>query len=179
MHMTIIRTLTLVGSFALAGGLIAPLCAVQADSPDISRLLADARQRAVQLQHDSEQMATFTRSKVSWHSYATQLTAVKEHINQTGKIVADLQAVRDQGAPWQQTAIDRVYPMLKELAANTETTINTLNDHQGRVHMQPFQDYVQANAEMATDLAKVIGDFVDYGNAKGKAERLAAKLEID
>ncbi len=53
---------------------------------------------------------------------------------------------------WQQTAIDRIQSIFTELASNTEATIKTLIDHQGRVSMKPFQDYVQANSETATDL---------------------------
>lgn len=173
------KTFILIGGVALISGLATTLWAKQTDSPGINKLLADAKQQAAELQHDSDQMATFTRSNVTWHSYATQLHAIREHINATGRVLADLNAARSSGSAWQQTAIDRVQPILKELASNTETTIKMLNDHQGRVHMKPFQDYVQANSEMATDLSKVIADFVDYGNAKAKTERLAAKLEIE
>lgn len=177
--MTTSKTLRLIGSVVLISGMVTTLGATQTDSSEINKLLSDAKQQAIELQRDSGQIATFTRSNVTWQGYATQLHAIREHINATGRIVADLNAARSKGSPWQQTAIDRIQPLLKELAGNTETTIKMLNNHQGRVHMKPFQDYVQANYEMATDLTKVIADFVDYGNAKAKFERLAAKLEID
>ena len=36
---------------------------------------------------------------------------------------------------------------------------------------------MKANYEMATDLEELIRDFVNYGEAKQKLERLGAKLE--
>lgn len=153
-------------------------CAGKGDSEDINQLLSQVNDHAIQFHADSEKMAAFTRSNMSWESYATQINSVKEHINSAGKFLAKLSAERENGSPWQQIAIDRINPVMKELASNTETVINTLNKNQRRVHMPEFQDYVRTNADLATELSHMISDFVDYGNTKVKLERLAAKLEI-
>jgi hypothetical protein len=42
--------------------------------------------------------------------------------------------------------------------------------------MDEYKDYLEANADYATDLAAMIADFVDYGRTKQRLERLAAKL---
>ena len=160
----------LTSSTALAG---------KGDSIDINRLLGDANDEAIQLRADAEMMASFTRSNLTWETYATQLSMIKEHVNKTGKIVASLTAERANGTPWQQTAIDRIHPLLREMAANTESVISYLDKNHTRIHMKSFQDYVQANADAATQLSQVIGDFTDYGNTKSKLEWLAAKLELD
>ena len=153
--------------------------AATGDSPEITRLLAEVNDQAIQFRADSDKMAAFTRSNISADSYAQQLQTIKEHVNAAGKAVAKLNEQRADGSPWQQTAIDRLNPMFRELVTNTETVINALNKNRSRVHMKEFQDYVQANADVSADLARVISDFVDYGNAKTKLERLAAKLEIE
>ena len=80
--------------------------------------------------------------------------------------------------PWQQAAIKRIEPALKELAANTEATIKHLTENQGKVHFPAFKDYVKANYELATDMETMIRDFVSYGEAKEKFENLGEKLEI-
>ena len=41
-----------------------------------------------------------------------------------------------------------------------------------------MKDYYEANADYSTDLAKMIADFVDYGQTKDRLERLQSKLEI-
>jgi hypothetical protein len=148
------------------------------NSPKITALLAEAKAEAVELKDDSTDMESFTRSSLSWESYAHKVEMIKGHVNKTGKLLAKLQAEESNGSAWQQTAIRRIEPLLKELAANTEKTINYLNENKTKIHFTDFKDYVQMNCELATDLEELVRDFVNYGEAKQKLERLAEKLEI-
>src|SRR5689334_13656471 len=92
------KTFTLIGSVALLSGLATTVWAKQPDSPEVNKLLGNAKQQAAELQHDSDRMATFTRSNVTWHSYGTQLQAIREHINATGRVLADLNAAHGNGS---------------------------------------------------------------------------------
>lgn len=123
-------------------------------------------------------METFTRSKLSWQSHAQQLSLIKEHVNKCGEVVQTLNDAKGEGSPWQQTAIERVTPLLSEMAKNIEGTIEHLNNNQSRVHLAPFKDYVVANYDLANQLAALINDFVDYGKSKDKFENLGDKLEV-
>jgi hypothetical protein len=172
-----LTTLTLL----VAGYLVIP-STLKATEPGasakIAKLLVDAKAEAVQLKDDSADMESFTKSKLRWESYARKIEMIKEHVNNTGKLLAKLQEAEATGSPWQQTAIKRIEPLLKELAANTETTINHLNQNKAKIHFTEFKDYVKANYELATDLEALIRDFVNYGEAKEKIERLGKKLEV-
>lgn len=148
------------------------------DSAHISQLLADAKAEAVELKNDSADMESFTRSKLSWESYASKVEMIKGHVNNTGKLLTKLKDAEATGAAWQQTAIKRIEPLLKELAANTEATINNLNENKTKVHFTEFKDYVKANFELATDFEALIRDFVNYGEAKEKVDHLGGKLEV-
>ena len=57
-------------------------------------------------------------------------------------------------------------------------TINHLNDNPSQVHMQAYRDYVKANCELTSGIAEMIDDFVNYDEAKSKAESLEQKLEL-
>ncbi|HYM11387.1 MAG TPA: hypothetical protein VEU62_11680 [Bryobacterales bacterium] len=149
------------------------------DSVQISKLLADAKTESVELKHDALEMESFTRSKLSWESHATAITRIKGHINKVGELVTQLNDARHAGSPWQQDAIDRITPLLRELAANTESTIEHLNNNRNRLHTTEYKNYVVANYDLASDLAALIGDFVDYGKAKEKFETLQQKLETN
>jgi hypothetical protein len=165
----------------VAGYLIIPAtmkAAEPADAAHVTQLLADAKAEAAELKHDSGDMESFTKSKLSWESYASKVEMIKEHVNKTGKLLAKLQEVEATGSPWQQAAIKQIDPLLRELAANTETTINHLNENKAKIHFTEFKDYVKANYELATDLDALIRDFVNYGEAKQKYERLGKRLEI-
>jgi hypothetical protein len=78
---------------------------------------------------------------------------IKDHINQAGGLVIELAARRTKASAWQQAAIDRVTPLLRELASNTEATIEHLDKNQSRLHRPELQEYAKANYELATRLA--------------------------
>jgi hypothetical protein len=163
----------------VAGYLVVPATATETgDAPEITKLLSDAKAEAVELKYDSEAMESFTKSRLSWETYATQVERIKEHVNKTGKLLTKLKDVEAVGSPWQRTAINRIEPLLRELADNMEATINHLNQNQSKVHFTDFKDYVKANCELATDLEALIRDFVNYGEAQEKFERLKLELEI-
>lgn len=148
------------------------------DSAQITILLADAKAEAVELKSDAEDLDSFAKSRLSWESHARKIEMIKEHVNNTGKILAKLKDAESSGAPWQQTAVQRIEPLLKELAANTETTINYLNENRSKIHFTEFKDYLKANYELATDLEALIRDFVKYGEAKETFERLERKVKV-
>jgi hypothetical protein len=164
----------LVGGFLM----LPVLQAATTDSTEINSLLADAKAQALQLESDSAQLDSFTRSKASWESYASQLQMIRAHVNSIGKLYANMTAAKHEGSSWQQQAIDRIGPLLKEMANNTSTVIDHLNKNQDRVHTPRFQDYVKANYDLSSSLTSLISDFVEYGNAKRTIEHLSEKLEI-
>ena len=148
------------------------------DSEQFLKILSDAKNEALVLQKDAAELNTFTQSGVSWQSYADQLGQIKTHVNNVASIVQELSDLRIIASPWQRIAIDRVNPLLKELASNTQSTITKLNNNPGRVHMAPYKEYVAAHYDLATEMASMIGDFVEYGKTKAKFEALTRKLEL-
>jgi hypothetical protein len=145
------------------------------DSAQASKLLQDAKTSAAQLARDTDQMMTFARSKVSWQTHAGQITLIKEHVNNSGKILADLHNARDGAEPSQQEAIDKITPILQQLASNTESIINNLNTTK-TTWSPEFQGYLKSSSELANDLSKLIGDYLDYESAKSRTQGLGQKL---
>jgi hypothetical protein len=66
---------------------------------------------------------------------------------------------------------------LKELASNVTSTIEHLNQKPKLLQTGPYVDYAAANDEMASHLAELVSDYVEYGKSKAKSEELATKLE--
>jgi len=77
-----------------------------------------------------------------------------------------------------KTAIDRIVPYLDELEGYTSAVIERINDKPSRFLTADYKDFLEANADYATDLAAMIGEFVDYGKTRDRMERLGTKLEI-
>jgi hypothetical protein len=182
------RSLKWAGASALfAGGILmafsfAPtlLAAEQAgfkDSEQVSKLLAETKTTAVQLKSDALTMESFRRMNVSAQSHATAINQIKADINELGKQVAKLKGLEYEASPWQTAAIERIYPYLDELSGYTTAAIERLSGD--RTHtLADYDDYLQANADNATNLAAMLGEFVDFGNARVKAEQLSGRLEV-
>ncbi len=141
--------------------------AAYGDSAQVSKLLQQAKTSADQLQRDTENMESFTRSKVGWQSHAMQINTVKEHVNKIGTVLADLHDARDGADPWQQDAIDGITPLMHQLADHTTSIIEHLNDKNQTWHPE-YREYLQTNHELAADVSKMISDYMNYGKARAR-----------
>jgi hypothetical protein len=162
-------------------GFFANSPAMKADVPDseqVNKLLSDAKTQAFELKEDAATMETYSRSNLSWESHAAAIIQMKEHVNEAGRQLKKLEDIRGTASPWHATAIERIRPLLKQLASDTEAVIERVNSSRGRIHTGDYKEYLEANADSAEDLAQLIADFVDYGKTKDKLERLTDKLEL-
>jgi hypothetical protein len=147
------------------------------DSPEVSDLLAQAKSDAVQLRDDADVMRQYGMSQLSWESHAGRITMIKEHINDLGKVLRQMDERREWASSWQQKAIDQVTPLASEMASSIEATIDHLNKNKHRVRMPQLKEYLSANYELSSSLSKLIGDYVSYGKSKAAYERLGSELE--
>ncbi|HXJ96022.1 MAG TPA: hypothetical protein VMT20_24550 [Terriglobia bacterium] len=148
-------------------------------SEQVSKLFSDVKAEAHQLERDAEDLHGYARSSLSWESHTAKLDMIREHVNKTGRLLTELNDARDTAAPWQQKAIDEINPLLKELADNTEATINHLNDNKGHLNVGPeFGEFVTANYDLAKELTALITDYVDYGKHEAEFQRLQGKLQV-
>jgi hypothetical protein len=164
---------------AVAGFLFASSAVKAAEAQDsepVSHMLSDAKTMSYQLKEDAVEMETFTRQTLSWQSHAAAIARIREHANALGKQAQKLKEARNVASPWQKTAIDRVGPYLDELTGYITAAIEHINEKQHT--LAEYNDYLEANADYASDLANMIANFVDYGKARQRLDRLGAKLEV-
>ena len=152
------------------------LAQTSAAAPDLAALFQQARTVAFQLSRDAAIMESYTRSNVSWKSHGTQITRIREHINNAGSILSQMQAARADAQPWHQDAIDAITPTLKQLAANTEAIISHLNENPGRLRNPTYMEYLRSNAQSASALSSAVRNVVEYDNTRTRMEELQAKL---
>ena len=148
------------------------------DSVAITDLLHEARSHAALVQDDAATLESYTRSNISWQSHSRHLQRMKNHANDLMADFNKLQTLRAEGSPWQQEAIDRIDPLLREMANHLTNTIEHLNKNQSKVHMPEYKDYVRANYDVMTRAHDAISDFVEYGEARTTADDLEQKLEL-
>jgi len=152
--------------------------APQEDNKEITQLLEDIKGQAADLNRDSDELESFTRSDMSWESHADELDRIKERINAIGKTISRLQNLRSSASPWQREAIDRIIPVAQKLASNTTAAIQHLNKDPLKIHDPQYEQYLKSNAEAASNLAALVKDFVEYGKARTTLEAYERKLEV-
>lgn len=154
------------------------LQAQAADSEKVNALFTEMKQHAALAEADAENLESYTRSSMAWETHAKRITSMKDHVNALIKDYNEVKDMRGEASPWQQEAIDRVAPLLKDMADHLTASIEHLNQNQTKVHMKPWQDYARANYEYAVHTAGLIRDFVHYGEAKNTVDKLEQKLEL-
>jgi len=160
-NMLLVATLKKIAIFGLLLVLPSFARAQSADSRAITDLMKHAREHAALAEDDAAKLESYTRSNISWRSHATRLVHMKEHANDLIEDFNQLSSMRPNGSPWQQEAIDRVNPLLHEMADHLQATIDHFNENQSKVHMPPFRGYARANLELMTRTNQLITDFVE------------------
>ncbi len=154
------------------------LMAQNRDSEAISKLLDQVKNHAAMASDDAAELESYTRSRLSWETHALQLTQMKEHVNNLLQDASKMIELRDEGSPWQQEAIDRIDPLLPEMAAHLTAMINHYNDNKNRLNMKPYRDFVLANQELIDHAHDLISNFAAYSEAKSRADELERRLEL-
>ena len=145
------------------------------DSEEVSGLLAEAKAEALQLQKSTEEMNSFEHSRISWQTQAAQIAEIKRQFNNLGELVIKMNKA-EAPSPWQQQAIREVTPMVEELASYITMTIYHLGEDPDRLIFTSFPEYVAANAGLASEIAQLISDYVEYDKAKQDVEELSFEL---
>lgn len=109
-------------------------------------------------------------SKVDGFLHDFGLARINNHVDKAGSIVSQLQSARGDAQPWHQDAIDGIVPVLKELAKNTKSIINHLNDNPKQLKYPTYVQYVKSNAQSASELSAAVGNVVSYENTKTNME---------
>lgn len=121
------------------------------DSASISKLFQQARIHAAQTNDDVSFLDANHLSNLTPRMHALYLQKIKEHATDLFRDYYQLQMLRDKGTPQQRQAIDRLDPLLREMATSLTNTLQTFNSYPGRVNMLPYRnrihsDYLTINA---------------------------------
>ena len=158
---------------------VAPSLKAAGEDTSVSKLLAEAKTQAYAISVDASQLESYTReSTLSWETHAVEISRMKDDINQTARTVERLSANRSEAAPWQAAAIDRIIPLMQEIAGNTTSAIDYINKYQSRLTMKEYTDYLESNSDLSSQLAGLIAHYVDYGNAKNRYANLKRTIDL-
>jgi hypothetical protein len=154
------------------------LTAQKADSKAVNNLLAEVKLHDDQAEDDASTLGTYARSNLHWQTHGTRLNQIKVHVNDLIQDSNQLTSLREEGSPWQQEAIDRISPLLPQMALHLTVTINHFNDHLNQIQMKPYHDYVRENQKLIHTAHAIISNLVDYAEAKARMDALEKDLQL-
>ena len=149
---------------------------VTEDNPQLTQLLADADDEAMELANDADDTQELIRSDENWLNHALMLAKVKGHVDNLALIIGKLSDTEKSGSDLQKQAVDQMLPLVKELSANTTAAINYLNQNKNRPTSPTYTQYLKKNAETARQLSSMISSLVDYEKSMTEIERLRSNL---
>ena len=145
-------------------------------SSQVAQLLTDAKNLASSLKSDLATLDFFALSADSGVTRTAMLNLYQEHINALRSQQAKLEAKRKDGSRWQQTALDRIVPIIEEFASGAEAAIATAKTSQGRLNSADSRDYFKLNADLAEEFSTAIAAWADYAKTREDLDRAAQKL---
>ena len=82
-----------------------------------------------------------------------------------GRQLARLVEARSTASPWQTMAVDRMTPLLKELASNTSAVIDDLNESPHRLHADDYKEYLESDVSIQTEppIMRWVGQWSTFG----------------
>jgi hypothetical protein len=174
------RASILAGVLCLAG--VSPLATLSAtntavaahDSAEVSRLLKEARAAAGKLATTTDHFHSYVRNRLDWRTHAEKAHQVKNEVNTLGAHLEDLEALHHQAAPWQQSVIRSMRPILVQIAQETEFVIQHISEKPSLLAHPDYRDALENKLELANQLARLTDDSVDYAEAKSRFSNFAA-----
>ena len=147
------------------------------DGPDaILKLLGNAQTQSSQLSLAWKSYAK--QAAIDWSGDAAELTAMKGEVAAAGRTVAALNEARSQASPAQLAAMDRIVPIVQEIAENSTKAIAFLAKNQTRLSGKQYKDYVEQSSDTSNRLATLVSQMVDYESRKARFDLAKRNLEL-
>jgi hypothetical protein len=134
--------------------------------------LADFKSTASQLHREADTLNSRRNSRASWQTHALHLENLTGHVNQLGRSLAELEALKPAASESQRAAIEHARPHLVSIAQSTTRAIELLKDNRATVH---FPEYGEAASDIyahAEALHMKLDAVLDFESAKERLDAL-------
>jgi hypothetical protein len=148
-----------------------------ADSSDaILKLLGDAQAQSSQLSLEWKSYAK--QPVIDWAGDAPEVTAMKGEVTAVVHAAAALNDARGQASPTQLAAMDRIVPVVREIAENATRAIDFLAKNQTRLTGKQYKDYLEQSSDTSGRLATLVSQMVEYEGRRARFDLAKRNLEL-
>ncbi len=139
----------------------------------VSDQLADFKRTAYKLSHEADALNLQTPSRqVSWESHSKRLGVLKDHVNEMGKTLSELEALKPLASESQGLVIEQARPHLVSVAQHVTQAIELVNENRRNVHSTEYREAVSSIYAHADALHAKLDTVLDFENAKLRLDAL-------
>ena len=138
----------------------------------VDDLLAQFESRSIETRRDAAKLESKTRGGLSWESHAHALNLMKDHVNDMGKMLAELEALKSQATLLQEKAIESARPHLQEIANGVEGAIAALNRTPRNLNSNEYNAMLHGIWTSADRLYRTVDTIIDYHEARSRMTSL-------
>ncbi|MGJ5817583.1 hypothetical protein [Paludibaculum fermentans] len=113
---------------------------------------------------------------LSSDSHLSPLWMLKQDVNAMGKEISALEAERDTLQPWEQQAVDKVVPLLKEAATNTEEAIEYFNTNHNFLWSPQYRGYADKVKQDSDQIARTLKNYLKYEKVQNEEQQLRGTI---
>ena len=140
----------------------------------IDDMLAAFESKAIEARRDAAMLESKRRNyRPSWEAHSHKLVLMKSHVNEMGKMLSELEAMKSKGTLFQTKAIDAARPHLEDLAQRVEKAINWLNADRRSVSSPEYGNNLHGIWSDADQLYRTVDTIIDYHEARMRLNELA------
>lgn len=182
--MSLVKDLTLCG-MAAAGIALLPAIGAAAGSHqwDYSReargLLATLEYDATHVSRNAERLQSLTADpNIGKQAHAKLLNQIRAEVNEMGRKLTRLEAIRNSVAPWEQKAIDQAAPAIRLMADNTQDAMHFLNTNPEETWKPIYGKYVTNLFNEASGLGSTVRRYEEYARIHSEDQHMQKALDM-
>jgi hypothetical protein len=134
--------------------------------------LTDFKRTASQLRRQADTLNADRNSRVSWETHSQHLGNLKDHVNQLGRFLAELEAMRPEASENQRMAIEHARPHVVSIARSTTRAIELLNNQRGNTHFPEYAEVASDIYDHVDTLHTKLDAILDFEDAKARLDEL-------
>ena len=138
-------------------------------TPQVAQItdwLARFESKALEARREAETLESGRRHSWGWQTHVRYLNAMKDQVNEMGKILAKLEASKTQATLFQEKAIEVARPHLEDMARRMEEAINSINEDRRNVGRADYRDNLHGLWVSSDRLYKDVDTITDYHEAR-------------
>ena len=110
-------------------------------------------------------------ANASWEVHAQKLQALKDDVNEMGRIVSRLEEMRASLSPADVDGLDRAAALVKDMAGNSQSAIQFLNTDQQNFWIPSYRKNVTSLVNESSQLAGTVGRAIALDKARAREKR--------